>query len=58
VNIAVLLVWAVLALVALARALDPGPWITAGLLIIALYFLAVGSTDRQPYHPERLAGTA
>jgi hypothetical protein len=58
VNIAALLVWSILALVALARGLDPGPWVTTGLLIIALYFLAIGSTDRQPNHPERLAGTA
>jgi phosphatidylcholine synthase len=58
VNIAALLVWSILALVALARGLDPGPWVMTGLLIIAFYFLAVGSTDREPNHPERLAGTA
>jgi phosphatidylcholine synthase len=47
VNIAALLVWSVLALIALARNLDPGRWVTGGLLIIALYFFAVGSTDNQ-----------
>jgi phosphatidylcholine synthase len=47
-NIVVLVIWSVLAVVALARQLDPGPWTTAGLLIIAFYFFAVGSTDREP----------
>jgi phosphatidylcholine synthase len=46
-NIAALLVWSVLALVALVRNLDPGWWVTGGLLIIALYFFAVGSTDSE-----------
>jgi phosphatidylcholine synthase len=46
-NIAALLVWSVLALVALVRNLDPGRWVTGGLLIVALYFFAVGSTDSE-----------
>jgi phosphatidylcholine synthase len=58
VNIAVVLVGSILALVALARGLDPGPWVTIGLLIIALYFLVVGSTDRRPDLPKGLAGSA
>ena len=46
-NIAVMLAWSLLALIALVRNLDPGRWATGGLLIIALYFFAVGSTDSQ-----------
>jgi phosphatidylcholine synthase len=46
-NIAALIVWSLLAVIALARHLDPGPWVTGGLLIIGLYFFAVGLTDRQ-----------
>jgi phosphatidylcholine synthase len=46
-NIAAVIVWSLLALIALARHLDPEPWVTGGLLIIGLYFFAVGSTDRE-----------
>jgi phosphatidylcholine synthase len=46
-NIAALLVWSLLAIIALVRNLEPGPWVTGGLLIIGLYFFAVGLTDRQ-----------
>jgi phosphatidylcholine synthase len=45
-NIAALLVWSLLAVIALVRRLDPGPWVTGGLLILGLYFFAVGLTDR------------
>jgi phosphatidylcholine synthase len=41
-NIAVLALWAVLALFALARDLAPGPWITAPLVAIAAYVLVAG----------------
>jgi phosphatidylcholine synthase len=47
-NIAALIIWSLLAIIALVRHLDPGPWVTGGLLIIGLYFFAVGSTDRAP----------
>jgi phosphatidylcholine synthase len=46
-NIAAMIIWSLLALIALARHLDPGPWVTGGLLIIGLYFFAVGAIDRQ-----------
>jgi phosphatidylcholine synthase len=46
-NIAVLIIWSLLAVIALVRQLDPGPWVTGALLIIGLYFFAVGLTDRQ-----------
>src|SRR5262252_865197 len=42
VTIAALLAWSVLALVALYRDLDPGPWVAGALALLALYFLGVG----------------
>jgi phosphatidylcholine synthase len=50
-NIAALIIWSLLAAIALARQLDPGPWVTGALLIIGLYFFAVGLTDRQREGP-------
>jgi len=47
VTVGLLAVWSVLASIALWRDMMPGPWITAGLCGIALYFLAVGLL-RQP----------
>ena len=41
-NIALLAVWSVLALAAVGRNLDPGPWVTAGLCVIAIYFFVAG----------------
>jgi phosphatidylcholine synthase len=41
-NVVMLVLWAVLCGAALALDLNPGPWITAGLCVIALYFLAGG----------------
>ena len=41
-SIALLVIWAILASVALARDMMPGPWITAALCAIALYFLGAG----------------
>ena len=46
VSLAVVGLWAVLAMVALARELAPGPWVAGGLLAAALYLLGVGLTDR------------
>jgi phosphatidylcholine synthase len=42
VNLALLVLWAALAGYALARDLAPGPWVTAGLGAIGLYFFAAG----------------
>ena len=39
-------VWSALAAIALMRNLDPGPWITGGLVLAAVYFVGVGLTDR------------
>jgi phosphatidylcholine synthase len=46
-NIAALVLWAVLALVAILRDLDPGPWISVPLLLIAAYFVGVGLTEKR-----------
>jgi phosphatidylcholine synthase len=46
-NLAALVMWSVLALIALARQLDPGPWVTHALLAVGIYFFLVGVTDRQ-----------
>jgi len=45
-TIAALLLWSILAAVALLRDLDPGPWVAGGLLVIVLYFLAIGLTEK------------
>ena len=45
-NIALLVAWGVLAVVAIARDMSPGPWITAALCAIALYFLGAGLLRR------------
>jgi phosphatidylcholine synthase len=42
VTVALLTLWAALALAALRQGLSPEFWITIGLCLIALYFLAVG----------------
>jgi phosphatidylcholine synthase len=42
VTVALLMLWAVLAAAALKQGLAPESWITAGLCLLALYFLAFG----------------
>ena len=46
-TVAALLLWSVLAAVALLRDLDPGPWVAGALLAIAIYFLGVGLTEKR-----------
>jgi phosphatidylcholine synthase len=46
-TITALLLWSVLALIALMRDLDPGPWVASALLVIAGYFVAVGLTEKR-----------
>ncbi|MFL6799704.1 MAG: CDP-alcohol phosphatidyltransferase family protein [Xanthobacteraceae bacterium] len=46
-SIAGLVLGALLGLVALWRDLDPGPWVTAALVIIALYFVSIGITEKR-----------
>jgi len=45
-NIAALTLWSLLALIAVLRDLAPGPWVAGGLVVIALYFLGVGLTEK------------
>jgi phosphatidylcholine synthase len=45
-NIGVLIAWAVLAIVALARDMAPGPWITSALCAIAVYVRGAGGLRR------------
>jgi phosphatidylcholine synthase len=45
VNIAAMLAWSGLALVAVLTDLDPGPWVTGGLVVVAVYVVTVGLTD-------------
>jgi phosphatidylcholine synthase len=49
-NVAALVAWALLAMFALLRGLEPGPWVASGLVIIGLYFLAVGLIDQADKH--------
>jgi phosphatidylcholine synthase len=46
ITIALLVIWCILACVTLLRDMMPGPWITAGLCAIALYFLGAGLLRR------------
>ena len=55
VNIAAVIVWSCLALLALLAELEPGPWVTGGLVVIALYFIGVGLTDRLSGHDRTAA---
>ena len=45
VNIAAMLAWSGLALIAVLNDLDPGPWVTGGLVVVAVYVVTVGLTD-------------
>jgi len=47
VNVLLLAAWSVLAFVAVVRDMMPGLWITAGLCVIAVYFLGAGLLRRQ-----------
>jgi phosphatidylcholine synthase len=55
VNIAAVLTWSALGLVALLKDLDPEPWVSAGLVAIALYFIGVGLTDQLGSHDRTAA---
>jgi phosphatidylcholine synthase len=47
VSIGALVLWSLLGAYTLARALDPGPWVVGGLVILAAYFLGVGLTEKR-----------
>ena len=42
VTVALLTLWAALALAAVKQGLGPAPWISAALCLIAVYFVLVG----------------
>jgi phosphatidylcholine synthase len=44
-NIAAVAAWAGLASVAVMSDLEPGPWVTGGLIVVAVYVVIVGLTD-------------
>jgi phosphatidylcholine synthase len=44
-NIAAVLAWSGLAFVAVISDLDPGPWVTGALVVVAVYVVTVGLTD-------------
>lgn len=46
-NVTAVLIGSMLAIGALIYELHPAMWVTAGLLLIGLYFLVIGSTDRE-----------
>jgi phosphatidylcholine synthase len=46
-NVIGLILWSALALIAVLDDLAPGPWVAGGLVVIALYFLGVGLTERR-----------
>ena len=48
-TMAALTVWGLLAVIAVARNLEPGFWVVAGLSLLAVYFLGVGFLRR--HHP-------
>jgi phosphatidylcholine synthase len=46
VTLAALALWSLLALIAILRDMDPGPWVAGGLVVTALYFVGVGLTEK------------
>jgi phosphatidylcholine synthase len=48
-TIAALVLWALLAIVAVAKDLAPGFWVVTGLCILAIYFVTIGFLRR--HHP-------
>jgi len=44
-NIAAVGAWSAFAFIAVLGNLEPGPWVTGGLVAVAVYFIAVGLTD-------------
>jgi phosphatidylcholine synthase len=47
VTVGALLLWSVLALIAIVRDLDPGPWVAGALTALGLYFFGVGLTEKR-----------
>jgi phosphatidylcholine synthase len=47
VSMGALILWALLAAYALLRSLEPGAFVAGGLVVLAVYFLAVGLTEKR-----------
>jgi phosphatidylcholine synthase len=47
ITISALMLWSLLALIAILADLDPGPWVAGALAVIGLYFLGVGLTEQR-----------
>jgi phosphatidylcholine synthase len=47
VSLGAVVLWALLAAYALARSLEPGPLVVGGLVVLALYFVGVGLTEKR-----------
>jgi phosphatidylcholine synthase len=45
-TLAALAIWGLLGAAALLYNLDPGPWVTAGLVVLGIYFMMVGLADQ------------
>jgi phosphatidylcholine synthase len=45
-SMAAVVLWSLLGAYTLAESLEPGPWVAAGLVVLAAYFLAVGLTEK------------
>ncbi|HLH94587.1 MAG TPA: CDP-alcohol phosphatidyltransferase family protein [Xanthobacteraceae bacterium] len=45
-TVALMVVWSALGMYALATRLDPGPFVTGALVLLAVYFIGVGLTER------------
>jgi phosphatidylcholine synthase len=46
ITLAAVVAWSALGVAALLYNLDPGPWITGGLVVVGLYFVVVGLADQ------------
>ena len=46
-TMSALVLWLLLALLAVLDDLDPGPWVAGGLVVLAVYFVAIGLTEQR-----------
>jgi phosphatidylcholine synthase len=47
VSMGAVILWSLLAAYALVRSLEPGAWVAGGLVVLALYFIGVGLTEKR-----------
>ena len=47
VTMGAVVLWSLLAAYALVRSLEPGPLVAGGLVVLAVYFLGVGLTEKR-----------